>query len=62
MKREYSIKVDGVVLSDEIYCRKKDAENAIRIMEESDRVYDNPWPPKRCIVAREVSAWKPVKG
>lgn len=61
MKKEYAVKVDRVVLTCAIFRSKKDAEAEIRRMEDADRVYDNPMPPKRHVVSREVSAWKVVK-
>jgi hypothetical protein len=61
VKKEYAVKVDSVVLTRIIFKSKKDAQAEIKNMEEADRVYDNPMPPRRQVVSREVSAWKVVK-
>lgn len=57
--REYSIRIDGVVLGHGfVYRSRKEAEDMIRKMADADRVYDIPDSPKRVVVERDVSPWR----
>ena len=58
---QYAVKISGCVNSATIYYTEAAARRAIREMEEADRVYDIPNPPRRCVVMRSVTLWRNVE-
>ena len=64
---EYAIRIRGYIwkgenTEDEQLLRSlSGAKRLVKRMEEADKPYDTPNPPKRVIVCREVGQWKEVR-